>query len=184
MKVLFLDVDGVLNSDAYFQVHPRSSRPSDMAQQLDPMACALLNDVLAATSAKIVLSSDWRFKIDSVEHMERLLRSRGALCAEIVGQTPDLVRRCRDEGLGFRLRWLSEQVSAGRELSDIKAWPWAGRGDEIVAWLKDADRVAKYAVVDDEDAGMREAVARLVHTDPSVGLTQDNADALVSLLNG
>lgn len=182
MRVLFLDVDGVLNSDAYLQ--PRASRAHvEMAQLLDPAACALLNDVLAATGARIVLSSDWRFKIGSLTEMERMLRGRGALCAELVGQTPNIVRRCRDEGVAFRLQWVSEQLRAGRELSDIKVWPWAGRGDEIMEWLGTRADVAQYAVVDDNDTGMREAAARLVRTDPAVGLTQRDADALVALLN-
>lgn len=184
MRVLFLDVDGVLNSSAYLELRAAARANGDWAQLLDPAACALLNDVLAATGARIVLSSDWRFRVESLVHMERMLRARGALCAEIVGQTPDIVRRCKDEGVAFRLRWLSEQLRAGRELADIKTWPWAGRGDEILAWLAEHPNVERYAVVDDDDAGMREAATRLVQTDPAVGLTQANADALVALLNG
>lgn len=53
-KALFLDVDGVLNSEEWF------SNPGRSNLDLDPAAVALVLDVLENTGALLVLSSTWR----------------------------------------------------------------------------------------------------------------------------
>ena len=56
-KVLFLDVDGVLNSAAWFAQNPAATG----LESLDPVAIARVKRVLKTTSAQVVLSSTWRF---------------------------------------------------------------------------------------------------------------------------
>lgn len=56
MKVLFLDVDGVLNSAEWFA---RQMPPVDMAS-CDPKAVKRVLRVLEQTGATLVLSSTWR----------------------------------------------------------------------------------------------------------------------------
>lgn len=61
MKVIFLDVDGVLNNNAYIQFmvdHLRVQRPG--YHLLDPLCVMRLNKIVAATGAELVLSSTWR----------------------------------------------------------------------------------------------------------------------------
>ena len=53
MKVIFLDIDGVLNNDD--TVNPRK-----FPYIVDRTLLARLNDVIARTDAKVVLSSTWR----------------------------------------------------------------------------------------------------------------------------
>lgn len=85
MKVLFLDVDGVLNSEAWF------SRHKDPAwNEVDPAAVALVNDVLENTGAKLVLSSTWR--LVAVARDE--LRAAGL---PIAGATPRIDTNNRGE---------------------------------------------------------------------------------------
>jgi len=48
MKALFLDIDGVLNSE------------TDPADFIDPAKVALVNEVCVATGAVVVVSSEWR----------------------------------------------------------------------------------------------------------------------------
>lgn len=58
MKILFLDIDGVLNSvDWYKRRLSRRDRPRD---EIDPIALQRLVDVLKATGAYVVISSTWR----------------------------------------------------------------------------------------------------------------------------
>lgn len=54
MKVIFLDFDGVLNSDRYVR---NSSRYGLI---IDPSRMVLLKQIVDATGAKIVLSTSWR----------------------------------------------------------------------------------------------------------------------------
>lgn len=55
MRVLFLDIDGVLNRHGF---HPGES--VGLRSWIEPELARRLSEVLAATSASIVLSSDWR----------------------------------------------------------------------------------------------------------------------------
>lgn len=62
MKVVFLDIDGVLNCHrtcvAYGGI-PSGLRPNAVAS-LDPIGLALIRRICQAAGAKIVLSSTWR----------------------------------------------------------------------------------------------------------------------------
>lgn len=55
MKILFLDVDGVLNSRDTI----RKSTTNGVAM-IDPYMVLLVNRIIEATGAKVVLSSSWR----------------------------------------------------------------------------------------------------------------------------
>lgn len=84
--VLFLDVDGVLNSVAYYLSRPRQLR--SRIAELDPIACQRLHRLLRRTGAVVVLSSAWR-KFVSLDEMMSLLRQRGCE-ATIIAATPEL----------------------------------------------------------------------------------------------
>lgn len=64
MKVIFLDVDGVLNCARYFKTRetPRDLKPKD----IDPERVLILHRILEATGAKVVVSSSWRFDEESL----------------------------------------------------------------------------------------------------------------------
>lgn len=163
--VLFLDIDGVLNSHAWRAewaairdpLHgqlPADERKADSA--LDPAAVARLNRVIAATDAMVVVSSSWRV-VYSMPKLQRMLSRRGFEHV-LFGCTPriwlDHVRRSKCE-----------------------------RGNEIDCWFKQAGCVATFAIVDD-DSDMEPHLGRLVKTDHQVGLTDADADRLVVLLGG
>ena len=57
MKVLFLDIDGVLNSEHWFINRPEKG---GLYTQVDPHAVAILNRVIKETKCSIVVSSTWR----------------------------------------------------------------------------------------------------------------------------
>lgn len=77
MKVIFLDIDGVLNSDrscialgGYPHPWPRESRDWHL---FDPVAIALLGRVVRETGAVCVLSSSWRVLLEDLgELAERI----------------------------------------------------------------------------------------------------------------
>jgi len=57
MKVLFLDIDGVLNSEHWFVNRPEKG---GLYTQVDPIAVAILSRVIKETGCGIVVSSTWR----------------------------------------------------------------------------------------------------------------------------
>lgn len=87
MKILFLDIDGVLNSGEYIQ-SVRYKRRKDLGFpdcDLDPVAIQHVNRICRKTGAKIVISSTWREFDDCIPALRR-----NGLKAPIVGKTPTL----------------------------------------------------------------------------------------------
>lgn len=74
VKVLFLDIDGVLNSEEW-------ARTAKNLADLDEVAVKRVLNIIAITGATLVLSSTWRLVPELVE----LLRTRGL---PIQHQTP------------------------------------------------------------------------------------------------
>lgn len=74
MKVLFLDVDGVLNYREWFRIHGREDYP------LDPVCIELVQRIIKETGCKIVLSSTWRNHEGSVQELKKYF--------EIIDKTP------------------------------------------------------------------------------------------------
>lgn len=56
-KILFLDIDGVLNSAKFFSNY----KPYQDLPGMDPNSVSLLVDIIQKTGCKIVLSSNWRY---------------------------------------------------------------------------------------------------------------------------
>lgn len=106
MKAIFLDIDGVLNSQWYF-ASPRCQKRSDrgpsrlhrMAGDIDPYDVHRLNVLVGSTGAKIVISSSWRHVL-SMEDMQEIFEMRGC-DAEIAGVTP----RFHWGSRGNRIEW-------------------------------------------------------------------------------
>lgn len=165
MKVLFLDVDGVLNDHTWL--------PEVLCGQIHGDCVFELNRVLRATDARIVVSSAWRYLIYrgemSLQGLEWLLRSHGVLAGRLVGITrPDTMVRGPYSGKPCE-------------------WPLTDeRGQQIADWLKGRRAedvpVSRYAVVDDLDPGITACGHPLVRTDGRRGLTPADADRLVELL--
>jgi hypothetical protein len=113
--VLFLDIDGVLNSDRYRYTQPIGTLEIDM---FDPAAVATLNAITARWQLKVVVSSSWR----AMPNLERILRAKGVE-AEIIGSTPS---RAGPRGQEISL-WLAEhsEVTAyvilddGHDMGDL-----------------------------------------------------------------
>jgi hypothetical protein len=183
VKVLFLDIDGVLNSWEWYARRGKHARdegaaalvPPDLLakwgvpvvrayHELDPDTVALLQTVIDATDCRIVISSTWRIVYDERLLLD-VLRARG-FRGEIIGQTPDLSKN--EKG---------------------PLWRAEPRGAEIVAWLdlyaawNGEPAVDAYAVVDDMSVqGMPGVEHVFVRTREAVGLTDKDVAQLIDLL--
>lgn len=78
MKIIFLDVDGVLNSAKY---DAKCSITGGDLARFDPVAAVRVVGICQATGADIVLSSTWRFFPDYVDALK-------AAGLPIIGATP------------------------------------------------------------------------------------------------
>lgn len=89
MRILFLDIDGVLNSDLWYKSE-KSKEFDGVLSHFDPKLVVILNNLVQKTEAKIVISSTWRNKYSN-EELTKILENAG-LKLDIVGFTPDLRR--------------------------------------------------------------------------------------------
>lgn len=85
IKIIFLDLDGVLNSVNYFKsLAGKNILPDD---RLDPDAVALLNKIIKATDAKIVISSSWRLGKNITQLQD--VFNKHSVMGTIIGLTSD-----------------------------------------------------------------------------------------------
>lgn len=124
MKIIFLDVDGVLNT-------PTTIRKFGF-DFVDDILVALLARIVRETGSKIVLSSTWRVDEKDKFTIKQALSRHGL---EIHDVTPILTERSPPEN------------------ADWDSWDgWLKRSEEIQMWL-DSQTVEKFAILDDlEDA--------------------------------
>lgn len=84
--ILFLDIDGVLNSIQYAKQVKDSS--VDLIVGLDPVAVNLLDEIIERTNCDIVISSSMR-RIYTIEELKVKLYKAGMLyTTAIIGATP------------------------------------------------------------------------------------------------
>lgn len=94
MKVIFLDIDGVLNSGPFLTCQHDVGFFDDI-DQIDPVNVEFLNQIINATNSKIVVSSSWRNHFD-FNFLVKFLRSAG-IVGEVVGKTPTFnIQNTRD----------------------------------------------------------------------------------------
>ena len=158
MKALFLDVDGVLNSEKFWEEQTQSFRYTaalnegktddeiSVIANFDPDAVAWVNYIVAMTNAEIVISSTWR----SDYNIPFKMRYAGLL-RPIYGITP---------------------FSKDRH-----------RGTEIKKWLDDHPEVTNYVILDDDNDMLEEQMNNLVQTHWLTGLTIDNVKQAINILN-
>ncbi len=152
VKIIFLDVDGVLNSVAFW-TSPRYIRGR---HAIDAEAVVLLNRLTDRTGARLVVSSTWRKR--GARAMRQTLRDVG-ITAPMLGITPDLSHRERGP-----------------------LWVATERGTEIQAWLDTTRRQVNRFVILDDDNDMAHLADRLVRTDYHVGLTAADIERAEALL--
>jgi hypothetical protein len=165
MKIIFLDLDGVVNSDVYTESELYKQATAGMSDakimlvahhlHLDPDALALLNDLVARSGAEVVLSSTWRTKY-SPEEVTEMLKGRGGNFT-VTASTPRLERRTRDA-------------------------QFYTRGQEIAAYLNNLkEKPETFVILDDRD-DMEKLKNNLVLTDPKYGITISDVDKALKIL--
>lgn len=164
-KILFLDIDGVLNTERQHDrcVSEGIAQVDGFGYAFDPKAVANLKRIVKQTGADIVISSSWKFW--GLDAMQRMWERRD-LPGKVIDVTPNNVS---DEML----------LSVELEYLDIPA----GKGSEIKEWLTTkGQQVTNYAILDDLPDMLPEQQSHFVQTDPRVGITQDDADTIISIL--
>lgn len=158
MKVIFLDVDGVLNSEVSRE-QERNNFDNWMEHEVSEMHVNNLKKIVDATGAQIVLSSSWRFDhpkatgrdfiVDPL--MKVLDRKLKAVGLDIIDVTPDLRGKIR--------------------------------GAEIQDWLDRHSEVERFVILDDDVDMKDEQKPFFVNTTFKNGLTDELANKAIEILN-
>lgn len=169
-KVIFLDIDGVLNSDR--TLYEDISLEDDLILNL--------KEIVNKTKAKIILSSSWRLSTDAIATLMDKLDKFGLV---ISGITCD----------GVDLDWLEKyKFDATKKYLDTKfdydenrqIKITRDRGAEIFKWLHDHDACA-YVILDDEIEDIKpyfnESV--IVKMSYKTGLTKEDVKKAIQILN-
>jgi hypothetical protein len=109
MKLLFLDIDGVMTSNELIQQRNKSTMLYPFARE----AVEALNDVLRTHALKIVLTSSWRTVFD-VEKQCQIFKENGVIQVPF-GATVDLGFENRSLEIE---RWLQNKKVAGFVILD------------------------------------------------------------------
>lgn len=154
MKIVFLDIDGVLNSRTYMKWWLEQYKaPCGMGgkhEQIAHESVKKLCKILDETGAKLVLSSSWRILWSIKTVSDVLIRKGLPKEHRIIAKTP---------GGGGR------------------------RGPQIQEWLDNNPEVESFIILDD-DSDMDHLTSRLVQTSFEVGLTDNDVEIAIKLLNG
>jgi len=143
MKIIFLDIDGVLNSR-------KSLANFKSLWQLSPDNISQLNKIIEATDAKIVISSSWRHCREISSELESYLNNDCGIKGEIIGRTPVIgFRRRRGcEIATWVEEWQGETIDSFVILDDGNDMePFMDRlcqtSFEVGLTEKDADKATK-----------------------------------------
>ena len=156
-KVVFLDIDGVLNSRVFFMEKSAKAggiwyaKDDYIVAQFDHEAVTRLNQILEVTDAKIVVSSTWRLN-HSVRGLQRIFKAVNII-GEVIGKT--------------------------QSLSGDHKYP---RGYEIAAWIK-FGKPENYVVLEDDVIEMDMLEGHVIQTYFQYGLQDEHVEQAIEILN-
>lgn len=162
MKVLFLDIDGVVNKGRRFRVG------FDWA---DAKCVDFINEVIRKTGAKIVISSSWRIG-STLEELSDHFKNKFRIDGEFIGLTP---------AIDLEMEGMDHKVSAPRAM---EVRDWLNDHPEVTSFavIDDMDIFVgseEEAVV--EDAEIKQCFVKL---DFFGGMTHDAKVKLIKILSG
>jgi hypothetical protein len=159
MKLIFLDIDGVFNSEAWRQNPLFSTKPYPY-NLFDPTTVSLFNNIIEETQAKIVITSTWRLKY-SLNELQNIFNEVGFAC-EIIDYTPNLKK-----GTDYILRG-----------NEILKWC---KGNKKILGVKYID-YKDYVIIDDNSDMLFWQAANFFQTDKKCGLSSELSQRIIRLL--
>jgi hypothetical protein len=156
-KIIFLDFDGVLNSELFY-----TSGRADLGKvrsNIDPKSVSFLNNLIKATDAKVVVSSTWRLG-RTVEELQKILDAAG-FKGEVIGTTPDMRKN---------------SVFRGNE---INFW----MNENYKKFNFDKNNFRHYVIFDDDSDMLYWQSNNYIQIDAYCGLTPNNVYCAEKILN-
>lgn len=170
--IVFLDIDGVLNSEKWFKyAHEQKLKEKEEYPlfQLDPESISLINKLYDKTGCIFICSSTWR-KGYSLEELNQFMKSKGATW-EFTGKTHSF-----DSSIKLR-----DNEYGGGDYVNIP------RGLEIDSWIYDGfsyDELyeVRFVIIDDDSDMLLSQKDNFVHTRFKSGFDEESLNKAVDIL--
>ena len=167
-KIIFLDIDGVLNPSAYYVMLQNMWKASKgQIKAWDKYGflffdqnCEALKTIVDKTGAKLVICSTWRWA--GILHLRKMWKARN-LAGEIIDITPT-----EDKLIA------SGYVKVGEPVC---------RGKEIQYWIDENRFTGNYIIIDDTKDMLRKQQKYFISPNSLYGLTMREAEKGIALLN-
>ena len=173
MKIIFLDIDGVLNTEEGRKKHAEKGLPTrDQYEELfDEEAVDNLRMILEVVpDAVLVIESAWKSSFGGISRLREMWEYRN-MPGKIHSVTEDLKAFPELESLDLS------------NFDNFMKVQGKGKGFGIKRWLEQhAPEDCKYVIIDDVFDFLTEQKPHVVCTDPRIGLTKEDADAAINLL--
>lgn len=167
-KIIFLDFDGVLNTQYYQDLLQYLGKPwqDEHGALFDPNAVKQLERIIKATNADIVVESSWKYL--GLDAMKELWEVR-KLPGRIIDITPFTI---------------SDEYLLSSDLVNIHPSILHCKGIEIASWLSEYETEdIRYVIIDDEYVILDSQLPHFILINPYEGITEEQAKQVISMLN-
>lgn len=171
MKIIFLDIEGVLNTkETYERMYKACGYTTMIDLEIDKFRLNYLKKIIEETDAKIVLSSSFRYYF--TKENNQLL--------------PKMIK-------GKKL--YETFMNYGIEIYDVTPTTTGSREKQIKEWLLNNEDVESFVIIDDDPTAFYEYRDRLIQTSKirqnyllsfmkeSLGLCERNINEAIDILN-
>lgn len=180
MKTIFLDIDGVLNNQDFYERIKKNrvnfSVYDVLGQYTNNIAQECLNrlnTIIEQTGAKVVLSSTWR-QFASIKDTNNALTTLG-FKGEIIDFTPDYV--CRPYHHGD----FTPQYEESIYIRGVEIFAWMKKN--IPKWHKKDNEDSKYLILDDDEDMLYFQKNNFIQTDREFGLQDADVEKSLKILS-
>lgn len=171
MKVIFLDIEGVLNTkETYERSYKIHGYTTMIDLEIDKFRLEYLKRIIEETNAKIVLSSSFRYFF--IKENEQIVPTN------------------------FKGKKLYDTfIKYGIEIFDTTPTTFGSREEQIKTWLSNNEDVESFVIIDDDPTAFNEYRDKLIQTSKvrqnyllsfmkeSTGLCEKNIDEAINVLN-
>lgn len=183
MKIIFLDIDGVLNHEKWYEELQNMKGNIDIDKpinHIDPKSINELNRIIIETGAKVVISSTWRKQYNLNEL--RVLFSKVGFVGEILDVTRVI--------MGNILTHNDDIYCTIPRGCEIDYWLKEYGNFQRINWSKEEQQkqlnnasIKNYIILDDDSDMLYNQREHYIKVGRQYGLTKEIADIAIEILN-
>ena len=184
MKIIFLDIDGVLNHEEWYtsgrahEAYEATGKTDIKAYNFDPESWKWIQKLIDETGAKIVLSSSWRWYDLQATIEEYKNTAFKPIIDNLVGVTPGTMSRNRGQEINRFFDIVNGNITQNLP--------------QAIEWLKEhpleilsstGQKIDQYVIFDDNIDMTKEQKKHLVQVDSWVGIQEKDYIKAKKILN-